>query len=54
MLIETTLRDTTCEWFAYCENPSTDTRWHPVIGDVPVCDSCALRVDVARGVHREH
>lgn len=49
MLIEMKLKDVWCEWFAACPNRATDTRWHPIIGDVPVCDVCARRVDAARG-----
>lgn len=49
MLIEMKLKDLHCEWFFGCPNEATDTRWHPILGDVPVCDVCARRVDVARG-----
>jgi hypothetical protein len=34
-----------CEWFALCDRPATDTRPHPILGDVPVCDRCAAFVD---------
>lgn len=51
MLTEITmkLKDVHCEWFALCPNVATDTRWHPIVGDVPVCDECAKRVDAGRG-----
>lgn len=29
-----------CEWFAGCRNQAATTRRHPVLGDVPICDSC--------------
>jgi hypothetical protein len=34
-----------CQWFALCENDATQTRPHPILGDVPICDRCAARVD---------
>ena len=36
---------TICEWFALCDHVATQTRPHPVLGDVPICDRCAARVD---------
>lgn len=40
MLIEQKLSDAACEWFAFCHNRATGTRWHPILGDVPICDRC--------------
>lgn len=34
-----------CQWFALCKNAATQTRPHPILGDVPICDRCAKRVD---------
>lgn len=32
--------DGLCRWFLKCFNEATQTQNHPVLGDVPVCDSC--------------
>lgn len=29
-----------CRWFLKCVNEATGTVWHPILGDVPVCDRC--------------
>lgn len=36
---------TICEWFALCDHVATQTRPHPVLGDVPICDRCAAKLD---------
>lgn len=28
-----------CEWFALCLEPAVDHRPHPILGDVPVCET---------------
>lgn len=37
---------TTCQWFALCANPATDTQPHPVLGLVPVCARCKARAEL--------
>lgn len=34
-----------CEWFALCENESTGTQPHPILGDVPICGRCKEKVE---------
>jgi len=34
----------TCAWFALCDRPADGLRSHPVLGSVPICDRCAVRV----------
>lgn len=29
-----------CDWFVRCENAATGTLYHPILGDVAVCDRC--------------
>jgi hypothetical protein len=29
-----------CQWFALCQNKSTGTTPHPILGDVATCDRC--------------
>lgn len=36
---------TTCQWFALCDHPATDTEPHPVLGDVPICDRCRRNLE---------
>ena len=33
-----------CEWFALCDRAATTTRWHPVLGLVPICDECDQKI----------
>jgi hypothetical protein len=42
--------DVLCQWYALCENPATGTMPHPVLGNVPICERCAERVDFQRYV----
>lgn len=37
---------TICEWFAKCENETSTTIPHPVLGDVPICGRCARTVGI--------
>lgn len=39
----------TCEWWAMCANDATGVEPHPVIGDVPICDRCAAKLESIRG-----
>lgn len=41
------MRHSVCEWFALCTNPSVGTVAHPILGDVPICQRCADRMDYA-------
>jgi len=34
-----------CEWFLLCENFASNTRAHPVLGDVPICKRCNDKMD---------
>lgn len=34
-----------CQWFARCENPATLTEPHPILGDVPLCQRCADKLE---------
>jgi hypothetical protein len=36
---------TVCEWFALCDHEATGTMSHPVLGAVPICDRCRLKVE---------
>ena len=36
----------TCEWFALCRNESVGTVPHPVLGDVPICQRCADKMEL--------
>ncbi|MEY9235377.1 hypothetical protein ABIF78_007700 [Bradyrhizobium japonicum] len=33
-----------CRWFLRCDNPATETKPHPVLGDVPICKRCAEKM----------
>jgi hypothetical protein len=35
----------TCQWWALCGNDATKVRHHPVLGDVPICDRCNVKVE---------
>lgn len=34
-----------CEWFLTCAREALSTVAHPILGDVPVCDSCLKFAD---------
>jgi hypothetical protein len=34
----------TCQWFALCDHPATQTRSHRILGDVPICDRCEAKM----------
>lgn len=34
-----------CMWFGHCTNRATHTQYHPIIGDVPICDRCQEKYD---------
>jgi hypothetical protein len=33
-----------CKWFLRCDNPATETKPHPILGDVPICRRCAEKM----------
>ena len=35
----------TCQWYLLCTNPATQTRSHPILGAVPICDRCQEKCD---------
>lgn len=35
-----TAADYKCAWFALCPNQATRYQAHPILGDVPICDTC--------------
>ena len=37
---------TTCEWFALCDNPTSEAADHPVLGPVPICERCAAKLGI--------
>lgn len=43
--VESWTPDQMCEWFALCDHEATGTRSHPVLGEVPICDRCAAKVE---------
>lgn len=42
-----------CKWFLFCENVAETTEPHPVLGNVPICTSCASWLKRMKGVPRE-
>jgi len=36
-----------CEWFAKCDHPAVGVIAHPVLGDVPCCQRCADKLEIA-------
>lgn len=38
-----------CAWFALCENVAVKTEPHSVLGDVPICQRCADKLERLRG-----
>lgn len=35
--------DLLCQWFALCDHVARQTIFHPVLGDVLICDRCLAR-----------
>lgn len=42
--------NTTCEWFALCDHDAIGVTPHPILGDVPICQRCADKLDIPIGV----
>lgn len=40
------LAPTACEWFAMCGRPAAGVVAHPILGDVPTCQTCADKHDL--------
>lgn len=40
-----TLRPAPCMWFALCDKMAVTTEPHPILGNVPICERCAARID---------
>jgi len=34
-----------CQWFGLCGNPATSTERHFLVGDVPICETCADKLE---------
>lgn len=34
-----------CAWWAMCTNLATGTRFHPMLGDVPICGRCRDKIE---------
>jgi hypothetical protein len=32
-----------CEWYALCDQSAAGTTPHPILGAVPICESCAAK-----------
>lgn len=39
-----------CEWFARCGNEAWSLEPHPILGDVPICQRCADKLDTIDGL----
>jgi hypothetical protein len=39
------MTEAACLWWALCDNEATQTRPHPVLGDVPICDRCQAKCE---------
>ena len=42
-----------CEWFTLCDREATHTQFHPILGEVPICDRCQAKYDNLCGDHTE-
>jgi hypothetical protein len=38
-----------CSWFAKCSHAATHYRQHPILGDVPICNRCANKIEKIEG-----
>lgn len=36
---------TVCQWWFMCENQAVQTRPHPILGHVPICERCNTLVE---------
>lgn len=36
-----------CDWYKLCHNPPVGTVTHPILGEVPTCEPCAAKHDLA-------
>jgi hypothetical protein len=34
-----------CQWFGLCGNPATSTERHFLVGEVPICETCADKLE---------
>lgn len=42
--IEQVTPDNECQWFANCTRDATSLMNHPILGIVPICDTCRAQV----------